>query len=328
MDNIDIVLPEWLAVSYGAQIEDTAYGRIRLLPVNEKEPAQADISHAQVALHGFWFGPTRFSSLLPSLPALRWIHITGAGIDDLASPELQKRGVWLTNVSGAYAPAMAEYALATMVMMSRHFRQWLEAGREHRWPSRIDTSGSELRGKQVGIIGYGGVGRHLATACRALGMQVWGMRRTPIFSTGEPVDRLLAAHELPLLLETSDFIVIAASLNSTTRHLIDAAAFRTIKKGAFLVNMARGEVVDQSALLNALNEGILAGASLDVTTPEPLPAENPLWNAANIWITPHVSGDTREGWQRGIDLFCANLRLFLDGRPERMGNIVDLSAHL
>jgi phosphoglycerate dehydrogenase-like enzyme len=328
MDKVQIILPEWLADRYGAQILDTAGDRIELLPVNEKEPEKTDISQAKVALHGFWYGPTRFSSLAPAMPRLQWIHITGAGIDDLASPELQSRGIWLTNVSGGYAPAMAEYALAAMIMMSRDFRGWLDAARQHRWINRAETSGHELRGKQIGIVGYGGIGRHLAPICRALGMRVWATRRTPMFPTGEPVDRLLGAHELPSLLAASDFIVIASSLNSTTRHLLDATAFHRIKRGAFLVNLARGEVIDQPALITALETGVLAGAMLDVTTPEPLPADSPLWIIPNLWITPHVSGDTPEGWQRGIDLFCANLRLFLDGHPQRMGNIVNLSAHL
>src|SRR5260370_22104182 len=140
MDKVEIVLPEWLHNRYGAQIRETEGSRIHLLPVDEKEPARTDISQAQVALHGFWYGPTRFSSLVPALPRLQWIHITGAGIDDLASPELRDRGVWLTNVSGGYAPAMAEYALAAMVMISRHFRTWLESAPLHRWVDRSYTS--------------------------------------------------------------------------------------------------------------------------------------------------------------------------------------------
>jgi phosphoglycerate dehydrogenase-like enzyme len=328
MAKVQIILPEWLADRYAAQIRDTGGDRIELLPVDENDPTKIDISQAQVALHGFWYGSTRFSSLRPGMPKLRWIHVTGAGIDDLASPEWQNSGVWLTNVSGGYASAIAEYTLAAMIMMSRDFRDWFAAARQQRWLDRVDTSGHELRGKQIGIIGYGGIGRHLAVICRALGMRIWATRRTPMFATGEPVDRLLGAHELPSLLTASDYIVIASSLNSTTRHLLDVVAFQRIKRGAFLVNVARGEVVDQSALVAALESGILAGATLDVTTPEPLPADSPLWSIPNLWITPHVSGDTPEGWQRGIDLFCANLRLFLDGHPQRMGNIVDLSAHL
>ena len=279
------------------------------------------------------------NDLLPSLPNLGWIHANAAGIDDLVSPErtaLFKRGVWMTNISGGYAAGMVEYVVAAMVMLSRPFPLWQDAARAHRWLDRFDTagdsryfrpqlpwtSGGELQGKQVGIIGYGSVGRYLATVCKALGMRVWATRRTPSFSTGEPVDRLLTADELPLLLETSDFLVLAASLNATTRHLIDAAALRRMKKGAFLVNVARGEVVDQAALIAALEAGTLGGAILDVTTPEPLPSDSPLWRAPNLLITPHVSGDTPEGWQRGIDLFCGNLQLYLDGRPEKMGNIV------
>ncbi len=114
MAKVQIILPEWLADRYAAQIRDTGGDRIELLPVDENDPTKIDISQAQVALHGFWYGSTRFSSLRPGMPKLQWIHVTGAGIDDLASPEWQNSGVWLTNVSGGYASAIAEYALAAI----------------------------------------------------------------------------------------------------------------------------------------------------------------------------------------------------------------------
>jgi phosphoglycerate dehydrogenase-like enzyme len=328
MELVEIVLPTYIAEKYGAQIERVRPGRLRLHPIEGKHVPDLDISRASVALHAFFFGPPRFTEIFPLLPKIRWVHIAGAGIDDFASPELQRSGVWVTNVSGAYAAAMTEYAIAGMVLMTRHFRLWIDSHHRHRWPDRTGTSGNELRGKQLGIVGYGGVGRHLATACKALGMTVWATRRTPIFASGEPIDRLLSAHELPALLESSDFVVLAASLNSTTKYLIGEPELRVMKRGAFLINLARGEVIDQEALIRAMRDGHIAGAVLDVATPEPLPAESPLWDVPNLWITPHTSGDTDEGWQRGMDLFCSNLRLFLDGQPERMGNIIDLSAHL
>jgi phosphoglycerate dehydrogenase-like enzyme len=328
MESVEIVLPTYMAKRYGAQIERVEPGCVHLVPIEEGHVHGLDLSRAPIALHAFFFGPPRFTDIFPLLSKIKWVHIAGAGIDDFASPELQHSGVWVTNVSGAYAPAMTEYIIAGMVLMARNFRLWIDSHSEHRWPQRTGTSGNELRGKQVGIIGYGGVGRHLATACKALGMTVWVTRRTPIFASGEPVDRLLPAQELRAVVESSDFVVVTASLNSTTRHLLGQPEFRAMKAGAFLVNVARGEVIDQQALISALQDGHLGGAVLDVTTPEPLPPESPLWNAPNVWITPHTSGDTDEGWQRGMDLFCSNLRLYLDGHPERMGNVIDLSAHI
>src|SRR5262249_53985933 len=135
-------------------------GHIRLLPIEGKRCHELEISRAAIALHGFFFGLPRFTDIFPSLPKLRWIHIAAAGIDDFASPKFNRSGVWVTNVSGAYAAAMTEYTIAGMVLMTRHFKLWIDSHREHRWPDRRGTSGNELRGKQVGIIGYGGVGRH------------------------------------------------------------------------------------------------------------------------------------------------------------------------
>jgi phosphoglycerate dehydrogenase-like enzyme len=212
-----------------------------------------------------------------------------------------------------------------MVMLARGFAGWAEAQRERRWLPRLAPSGATLDGKQVGVIGYGSVGRQLAVACKALGMRVWASRRTPVAVAGEPLDRWVPADELPELLAASDFVVVAAALNSTTRGLLGEAELRAMKRGALLVNVARGELIDHDALARALRDGRLGGAVLDVTDPEPLPAESPLWDAPNAWITPHVAGDTEKGWQRSIDLFCGNLRLYLEGMPERMDNLVDLA---
>ncbi len=325
---IEIVLEPEAAEAYGARIEEAAGGRVRLLPVRGRDPLDPDIVNAEIAISGWYWGPVTFADILAGMPRLRWIHSAGAGMDDFVSPELAARKVWLTNVAGAYAPAMAEFALAGMVMLARGARGWFDAQREHRWATREGPSGHVLHGRQLGIVGYGSVGRHLAHACRALGMRVWATRRTPMFISGEPLDRLFPAEELALLLQQSDFVVLAASLNSTTRNLIGSAELAAMKPSAVLVNVARGGLVDHDALIAALQEGRLRGAVLDVTTPEPLPPESPLWGLPNVIVTPHVSGDTQEGWQRGIDLFCANLRLYLDGHPERMGNLVDIRAHL
>jgi len=328
MEPVEIVLPAYMAEKYGTQIERVDPNGIHLIPVTARSLPKVDISHAAIALHGFFFEPPPFSEMFPLLRKVQWIHIAAAGIDDFASADRQRKGLWVTNVSGAYAAAMTEYVIAGMVLMTRHFRVWVNSQRDHRWPKRTGTSGNELRGRQVGIVGYGHVGRHIATACQALGMTVWATRRTPIIASGEPVDRLLPAQEVTALLESSDFVILAASLNSTTKHLLGEAELRAMKPGAFLVNVARGDIVDQGALIRALRDNHIGGAVLDVATPEPLSADDPLWDAPNLWLTPHTSGDSDEGWQRGMDLFCSNLRLFLDGHPERMGSIINLSAHL
>src|SRR5262249_29776449 len=136
------------------------------------------------------------------------------------------------------------------------------------------------------------------------------------------------AERLHDLLAASDYVVLTASLNSTSRHLLGPAEFRALKPGAGLVNVARGGLVDQTALVEALADGRLRGAVLDCVDPEPLPPESPLWSLPNVIVTSHISGGTPEGWTRSIELFCLNLPLYLDGRPQLMANIVDLAEHL
>jgi phosphoglycerate dehydrogenase-like enzyme len=326
---IEIVVDAKLAAIYRDRIDAAADGRARVLSVRGGAPDDPDLSRAEVVVSGWYHDASvAFSDILAAMPSLRWIHSTGAGIDDFVTRELVERRVWVTNVAGAYAPAMAEYALAGMVMLARGLPAVLEAQRKHDWLTREAPRGTDLHGKQLGIVGYGAVGHHATVAAKALGMRVWATRRTPMFVSGEPLDRLLPPEELPALLAASDYVLVAASLNTTTRHLIGERELRAMKPSAVLVNIARGGLVDQDALAAALQAGRLGGAVLDVTTPEPLPPESELWDAANVVITPHVSGDTAEGWERGIEFFCANLRLYLGGQPERMGNLVDLAAHL
>jgi phosphoglycerate dehydrogenase-like enzyme len=243
------------------------------------------------------------------------------------SPELADRGVIVTNSAGVYAPAMAEYVLAGMVSVAREFRRLSAQQDERRWNHEA-VSGTELYGKRVGIVGFGATGRYIAMVCKALGMDVWATRRKPMLTAGEPVDRLLPAGGLHELLGASDYVVVTASLNSTTRHLLGEAEFRAFKPGAVLVNVARGGVVDQDALLAALDEGRVGGAFLDVVDPQPLPPESPLWSHPRVTITPHISGGSPEGWARSMDLFCSNLPLYLDGDVARLGNLANLADHL
>jgi phosphoglycerate dehydrogenase-like enzyme len=141
--------------------------------------------------------------------------------------------------------------------------------------------------------------------------------------SGEPLDRLLPSTGLPELLQACDVVVLCASLNRTSRHLIGEAELGAMKPTAVLVNVARGGLVDEAALVRALTEGRLRGAVLDVTEEEPLPSQSPLWTTPNLIVTPHVSGHATESWRSAVGFFCRNLQLYLDGTPERMGNLVD-----
>jgi phosphoglycerate dehydrogenase-like enzyme len=323
---ITVAIARGLAEEHGERIEAAGGGRIRLLPLRGEE-GEAPLDDVEIAVYGLYEGPLSFRELAARMPALRWIHSTGAGMDSFVSPELADRGVIVTNSAGVYAPAMAEYVLAGMVSVAREFRRLSAQQDERRWNHEA-VSGTELFGKRVGIVGYGATGRYIAMVCKALGMDVWATKRKPMLTTGEPVDRLLPAGDLHELLAASDYVVVTTSLNSTTRHLLGDAEFRAFKPGAVLVNVARGGVVDQDALLAALDEGRVGGAFLDVVDPQPLPPESPLWSHPRVTITPHISGGSPEGWARSMDLFCSNLPLYLDGDVARLGNLANLADHL
>lgn len=321
-----VALPRGFADAYGVAIEAAAAGRARLLPLRG-EDGEADLQEVEIALYAPYEGPLSFAELADRMPGLRWIHSTGAGIESFADPKLAARGVIVTNSAGVYAPAMAEYALAGMVAIARDLRRLIRQQEARCWKHE-PVSGRELYGKRVGIVGYGATGRYLAAICKALGMGVWATRRTPMLTEGEPVDRLLAPDGLHELLGASDYVVVTASLNSTTRQLLGEAEFRALKPGAGFVNVARGGLVDQDALLAALEDGRLDGAVLDVVVPQPLPPESPLWSHPRVIVTSHISGGSPEGWARSMALFCRNLPLYLDGESGRLGNLVELADHL
>jgi D-2-hydroxyacid dehydrogenase (NADP+) len=323
---ITVAIAQALAEKHGEEIEAAGGGRVRLLPLRGGED-EARLREAEIAVYGLNEGPLSFRELIDRMPGLRWIHSTGAGIESFASPELQARGVLVTNSSGVYAPAMAEYALAGMVFIARDLPRLIEQQKQRRW-NHEPVSGTELYGKRVGIVGYGATGRYLATVCKALGMEVWATKRKPIVTAGEPVDRLLGTEGLPRLLGACDYVVLTASLNSTTRHLLGDAEFHAMKHGVGLVNIARGGLVDQEALLAALADDRVRGAVLDVVEPEPLPPESPFWTHPHVLVTSHISGGSPEGWARSMDLFRRNLPRYLDGDLGDLGNLVDLADHL
>jgi phosphoglycerate dehydrogenase-like enzyme len=321
-----VALARELLDEHGARIEQALGDRVTLLPLRGIA-GEADLSEVEIAVYGRFDGPLSFREVSEQMPRLRWIHSTGAGIEGFASQELIDRRVIVTTSAGIYAPAMAEYAIAGMVAIARDLRRLIAQQEERRWQHEA-VSGSELYGKRVGIIGYGETGRYVALLCKALGMEVWATKRTPILTTGEPVDRLLPADGLHEMLAQSDFVVVATSLNSTTRKLLGEPEFRALKPGAGIVNVARGGVIDQDALIAALDDGRVRGAMLDVVTPQPLPPESPLWAHPRVIVTPHISGGSPEGWVRSMDLFITNLPRYLDGDVAHLGGLVDLRDHL
>ena len=258
---------------------------------------------------------------------LRWVHTATAGVGSALFPEILASDVVLTNSAGVHGPAMAE----TVMAMALHFARGLDAAvraqAERRWDVDTFYGGrvtlGEVAGATMGIVGLGGVGREVARRALELGMHVVAVRRR---GTEAPagVELLTGPDALARMLPRVDYLVLTVPGTPETRGLIGAAELARLGPGAVLINVARGAVVDEDALVDALRAGRLRGAGLDVFRREPLPADSPLWNLPNVLILPHVSATTPHFWRREIDLVVDNLRRYQDGRPLR--NIVDKSA--
>ncbi len=256
---------------------------------------------------------------LRALPKLRWLQQTGAGADWLLrAPEIAASDLILTNASGVHAIPIAEHILALMFVLSRRMHRFVKAQLSREWFRRGRLG--ELEGGTLGIVGLGAIGAKTAEKARGLGMRVLGLRRTP--AKGSPhVERMYGPDGLGELLAQSDWVAVAAALTPETQHLIGENELRQMKPSAYLINIARGSVIDESALIRALQEEWIAGAGLDVFEREPLPSDSPLWDMRNVVITPHFAGMTPHYSDRVIEIFCDNLRRYQRGEPLR--NVVD-----
>jgi phosphoglycerate dehydrogenase-like enzyme len=278
--------------------------------------------------------------LMPSperAPDLRWVQGHFAGIDAFLDHPLLKR-VTLTTTSGIHAPTIGEYVLMMMLAFAHHLPRMIEHQQRAEWPRDRWAlfAPVELRGSTVGIVGYGSIGREVARLARAFGLRVLATKRDAarIDDTGwrlsgvgdasaEHVDRLYAPDTLHDMLAECDYVVLSLPLTPETRKLIDAKALQHMRPSAVIINISRGGVVDEAALVEALQNGTIGGAALDVFEQEPLPASNPLWGLPNVILSPHVSGFTLQYDNRALALFAENLRRYVDGEP--LLNVVEIA---
>ena len=259
---------------------------------------------------------------LDDMPNLRWVQAYSAGLEQLPLAELAARGIRLTNAAGVGAPAIAEFVFGRLIGVFRNLRgvEAMQADRAFHRPG-----GRSLAGRTLGIVGLGAIGGEVARLGRALGMKTLATRRSArAGDRSDRVDRLYGPDGLDALLRESDVIVLCAPATPETEGLIDADALSRMRPGAVLVNVARGALVDESALVAALAAEQLGAAVLDVTRREPLPADDPLWSAPNVYLSPHSSIPPDAYDERFISVFAQNLRRYLAGEP--LVNEVDLSA--
>ncbi len=284
------------------------------------EETRARLGEADVlVLSGFWS-----NDMLDAATRLGFIQICAVGYDQFDQAALSARGIRLANAAGVNANAVAEHALALMLGLTRLLPQSRDNQRQRHWRPMIGDLGAredELMGKTILIYGAGTIGRRVAALARAFGMTVLAVKRDTSVELPE-VDELHAPVAFLSQLPRTDMVVLTCPLTEETRGLMDARAFAAMKPGARLINVARGGCVVEADLVAALTAGTLAGAGIDVTEPEPLPAASPLWDLDNVLLTPHSAGETRAYETRVIDTLCENLDRLARGETALKNQIV------
>jgi glyoxylate/hydroxypyruvate reductase A len=258
----------------------------------------------------------RLSPQLPELaPRLRWIQSTSSGIGPfLQQTGLDRSGIAVTNAAGIHAIPLAEHAVLSMLYFCKELPRLRAEQAAHRWERYC---GKQLRGQTVAVVGMGNVGREIARLSRAMGLRVLGVKRTVagIDPGALGAHELFAQSDLPAVLPRCDYLVLMVPHTPETEGMIGAAELALLPAGAVLINLARGVIVDQDALVAALQNGHLGGAALDVARHEPLEASSPLWDMPNVLITPHSASTVEQENERLVDLFCQNLERFAAGQP-------------
>ena len=269
----------------------------------------------------FDFDTATAPQLTTLAPKLRWVQATSAGVGQAVRQfGLDRSDVIVTTASGVHAGPLAEFVLMVALMFTKRALYLLEA-KARREYERFCSA--ELPGRTMAIVGPGKIGREVARLARAFGMTVTALGRARRTPEELGVDRVYSRPELLAMLAEADFVVLALPHTPETEEMIGAAEFAAMKPTAVLINIARGEVLDEAALIAALREGRLAGAALDVFRQEPLPPDSPLWALPNVIINPHSASTAESENGKIIDIFCENLRHYLDGHPERMRNVLD-----
>jgi phosphoglycerate dehydrogenase-like enzyme len=264
-----------------------------------------------------WSGPAMMKAL-EAADSLRWVFTHGAGVESLPLDHLRERGIVLTNGSGIGAVPIAEYVVMAMLAAAKDLPALVRAQDRAEWLSRPPGFG-ELYGSRALIVGYGSIGRAIGDRLRGFGVDVTGVRRRP---SEEP--DVLGGDEWRGRLGEFDWVVLCTPLTGESRHQIGARELGAMKPGSWILNISRGSLIDQDALIAALEGGGVGGAYLDVTDPEPLPADSPLWRMPNVIVSPHSSWASRRFERRASELFLDNLTRYREGQPLR--NVVDLES--
>ncbi len=286
----------------------------------ERDIALEEAQDAEVALLGSFA-----REILETATNLKWAHIPWAGVDSLLDV-LRKTPAIVTCGKGVFDAPMADHVFALLLALTRRLNVFLRYQIAGVWRREVlGAPITDLQGKTMGIVGLGSIGREVARRASVFGMRVLAVKRRPAALAEEPVDGLFLGYEgLRLMLPECDVVVVTAALTPQTRYLLGQNELASMKRGAILINVARGALIDEKALIEAIRSGHLGGVGLDVFEEEPLPPESPLWHLPNVIITPHVGGLSERTRQRVFDRFLENLRRFLNGEP--LVGVVDKEA--
>jgi phosphoglycerate dehydrogenase-like enzyme len=293
----------------------SAYPAMRVRGAVDWDSAPEDLVGTEILLsHGRGLS----AELLARMPTLAWLQVLMSGTEHLAGVRAERPELLISSCSGIHGPQMAESALLHMLSLSRHAVLLPSVRLEHRWAATAEMTG--LDRKTVLIVGTGTSGLRLARLCRMLEMTVWAVTRTPREIEG--VDRCFSRSELLEAVSGADYVVLAMPVQDDTRGMFGRDLFAAMKPSAFLVNIARGAVVDEPALIEALRDGQIAGAGLDVFAVEPLPADSPLWEMDSVFLTPHIAGRSDRYNEQALGVVIENLKRYLAGEPGEMRNVV------
>jgi D-2-hydroxyacid dehydrogenase (NADP+) len=322
-----VLLSDVAAARFGARIRSVSPS-VELVPVAAEGPLPAPTGAAVAFItRDLFVGGSRhklnprflrFVDFLKDAPDLRWVQTFSAGTDLYVYQDMLARGLMLTNSAGASAPAVAQTAVTGLLALARQFPRVAEQQRRHHWESLyIGEEPRDVDSQHALVVGTGPIGQEIGRLCQAFGLRVTGMRRDASAGVPPGFDAVAGFDQLHALLPDVQWLVLACPMTETTRDLIDARAFALLPKGTHLVNVSRGGVVVEAALLEALRSGHLSGAFLDVFSQEPLPAESPFWDLPNVIVSPHSAAASDGLPERVAAIFADNLRRFMAGDPLR-----------
>lgn len=279
-----------------------------------------DLARAEVVVNGSHHGHI-LEEIWPSLKNLKWVHSLSAGVEGVVIPALKESSVPLTNARGVYKKSLGEWAVLAMLYFAKDVRRLERQKSESRW-EQFDVD--MLSGATVAIIGYGEIGREVAWRAKAFGMNVIATRRRVTHNSDEYASEILPSSENIQAIEKADYVVLSSALTPETRGMIGTKEFAAMKPTAVFINIGRGAVVDEPAMVDALQNGKIRGAGLDVFIEEPLPADSPLWKLDNVLLSPHSADHTATWQHETVEFFVENFNRYIKG--EQLENIVDKQA--